>query len=67
MEYFSDRSMNPEEPPDPYKELMKNIDLISPVKRCPKCKALALVFDEKNHRIYCRKCGFEKKLPQMKE
>jgi len=48
---------------DPYEELKKNLDNVSAVKRCPKCKKLSLSFDMENSRIYCTSCGFEERLP----
>ena len=59
--------MDDEQPIDPYKEIMDNIDLLSPVKRCPKCNALTLKYDEKSGRIYCEDCGFERFLPRMEK
>ncbi|MFH1398507.1 MAG: hypothetical protein ABIG95_00155 [Candidatus Woesearchaeota archaeon] len=47
---------------DPYKELFDNLDMISPVKRCPECRELTLKFDPQKGRIYCTKCGFERYL-----
>ena len=36
--------MRPRDPeiPDPYKDILDNFDMLSPVKRCPKCKRLSL-------------------------
>lgn len=51
---------------DPFDILRDNIELLSPVKRCPKCYRLTLEYDPKQHRIFCTNCGFEKSLPKMK-
>jgi len=51
---------------DPVEELKKNIEFISPVKRCPKCGKMSLEFDEKSHAIRCSGCGFERSMPKMK-
>ncbi|MBW2970997.1 hypothetical protein KY320_02450 [Candidatus Woesearchaeota archaeon] len=56
-----------DEPIDPYKELLENLEQISPVKKCPKCLKLTLQYDNKNHRIFCTNCGFEKTMPRMRE
>ncbi len=36
------------------------------IKRCPKCFSLSLEFDVKQGKIFCRKCGFEEKIPMVK-
>ncbi|MBS1266964.1 MAG: hypothetical protein MAG795_00934 [Candidatus Woesearchaeota archaeon] len=46
--------------PDPYKELFDNLELISPVKKCPECGKLTLKFDPKQSRIHCSNCSFER-------
>jgi len=45
---------------DPYEEIRKNLELISPVKKCPKCGHLTLEFDARNNKIICTRCGFER-------
>lgn len=55
-----------DEQSDPYKEIMNNIDMISPVKRCPKCNGLSLKYDKEQGRIYCEDCGFERFMPKVK-
>ncbi len=50
---------------DPYEELHKNFEMISPVKKCPKCGHLTLEFDLKTNSIVCTRCGFEKNIPKM--
>jgi ribosomal protein S27AE len=51
---------------DPYDELRRNFEMISPVKKCPKCGHLSLEFDPRENRIVCTRCGFEKLIPKMK-
>ena len=51
---------------DPYEELRKNFEMLSPVRKCPKCGHLALEFDFVNNKILCTRCGFEKSIPRMK-
>ncbi len=51
---------------DPYEELRKNFEMLSPVKKCPKCGQLALEFDLRENKIICIRCGFEKHIPKMK-
>jgi len=48
----------------PEDELFNNLDMISPVKRCPGCNNLSLSFDEKSKRIFCNKCAFQRFLPK---
>lgn len=36
------------------------------VRRCPKCRSLALEFDTSSGRIYCTRCGFEEHIKQVK-
>jgi len=50
--------------PNPEEELIDNLNLISPIKKCPKCHALSLEFDPKTNKIKCMKCGFEVNLPK---
>lgn len=54
-------------PLDPYKEIRDNLDLLSPVKRCPACNGLTLKYEEDRGRIYCEDCGFERFLPRIKK
>ena len=51
--------MEDEEIKDPLEELKRNIDFISPVKKCPKCKSISLEYDDAAKKIKCSKCGFE--------
>ncbi|MBS3110017.1 hypothetical protein J4227_05820 [Candidatus Woesearchaeota archaeon] len=49
---------------DPYEELRRNFESISPIKKCPKCSRLTLEFDARSNSIICTSCGFEKSLPK---
>ncbi len=49
---------------DPYDEIRKNMEMISPVKKCPQCGRLTLEFNAEANKIVCTGCGFEKSLPK---
>ena len=58
--------MKPRDPdiPDPYKELLDNIEQIGPVKRCPKCMKLTLEYHPEIGELYCTNCNFRRKMPR---
>jgi len=45
--------------------LIKEIETVKPVKRCPKCHGLALTFDSKTGKIYCDDCGYEENMQRV--
>ncbi len=59
--------MKPRDPeiPDPYKEIMDNLDLLSPVKKCPKCGQLTLKYNQDKGELYCTSCGFRRSMPRQ--
>ena len=59
--------MRPRDPevPDPYKDILDNFDMLSAVKRCPKCGRLSLEYDARAGRLYCTKCDFSAEMPRQ--
>ena len=52
--------MNHDEP-----EFRKKLQKFSLVKQCPMCNQLALTF--KNDAVYCSNCGYEEKVPSLRD
>ena len=58
--------MRPRDPdiPDPYSELLDNLDMLSPVKKCPQCGMLSLKYNPSTGMIVCTRCGFSRETGQ---
>ncbi len=47
---------------DRLKNLEKDIEKVTLVKRCPKCFSLSLEYDKTNKKMVCQDCGYEEKI-----
>jgi ribosomal protein S27E len=45
------------------KKIVEETQSVNPVRRCPRCHSLNLIFDTTNNQFMCKQCGFVQKLP----
>ena len=46
------------------KDVLKELEKINIVKRCPRCNGLSLTYTE--GKIKCTDCGYEEKIPDIR-